>query len=439
MKNVKCARCVKCGKEYEAVPDLTNCSCGGILDIIYDYDYIKKNLTKEKLKSRPNTMWRYRELLPVEETTPDTPLRVGWSPLYEEDRLAKLLGLKKLWVKDDGQNPTASLKDRASAMAVAKAGEAGAKIIACSSTGNAASSLAGNAAAAGFRTFIFVPERAPKGKVAQLMTFGANVISVKGNYEETFELSKKAIDKWGWYNRNAAINPYLSEGKKTVSLEIAEQLDWNMPDYLAISVGDGCTIAGVWKGLKDLYAIGFIDKLPRLISAQAEGCHPINRAIAENKPWEPMEENTLADSIAVGVPRNPRVERHRRQRDRRGDHGRAKAARHDLRRLRRARRRHWHGCCQEALRTGRPWRERHGRLRRHGQRPEGRGQRDQVLRRPDAPAERPRRAGRGIRQARHLRGINQKPKHPADLQSTPQTKSAGCFRLSQNYETQFRA
>ena len=304
MRNVKYAKCVKCGKQYDAVPNLTNCACGGILDIVYDYDYIKKNLTKEKLSSRPHTMWRYRELLPVEEDTPDTPLRVGWSPLYEADRLGDMLGVKKLWIKDDGQNPTASLKDRASAMAVAKAKEAGAKIIACSSTGNAASSLAGNAAAAGLRTFIFVPERAPKGKVAQLMTFGANVISVQGNYEETFELSKKAIDKWGWYNRNAAINPYLSEGKKTVSLEIAEQLDWQMPDYLAISVGDGCTIAGVWKGLKDLYAIGFIDKLPRLISAQAEGCHPINRAIADNAPWAPMEENTLADSIAVGVPRN---------------------------------------------------------------------------------------------------------------------------------------
>ena len=305
MKNVKYGKCVRCGKTYEAVPTLTNCTCGGILDIVYDYGYIKSVLSKEKLAARENRyMWRYRELLPVEETTADTPLRVGWSPLYEEDRLAKLLGLKKLWVKDDGQNPTASLKDRASAMAVAKAKEAGAEIIACSSTGNAASSLAGNAAAAGLKTFIFVPARAPKGKVAQLMTFGANVISVQGNYEETFELSKKAIDKWGWYNRNAAINPYLSEGKKTVSLEIAEQLGWKMPDYLAISVGDGCTIAGVWKGLKDLYAIGFIDKLPRLISAQAEGCHPINRAIAENKPWEPMEENTLADSIAVGVPRN---------------------------------------------------------------------------------------------------------------------------------------
>ena len=305
MKNVKYAQCVKCGRIYEATPNLTNCQCGGILDIIYDYDYIKTVLTKEKLAARrDNSMWRYRELLPVEEDTPNTPLRVGWSPLYEADALAGQLGIKKLYVKDDGINPTASLKDRASAMAVAKAREAGAKVIACSSTGNAASSLAGNAAAAGLKTYIFVPSRAPKGKVAQLMTFGATVISVQGSYEETFELSKQAIDKWGWYNRNAAINPYLSEGKKTVALEIMEQLDWKAPDYIAISVGDGCTIAGLWKGLKDLYAIGFIDRLPRLISAQAEGCCPLNRAIETGEPWHPMEENTLADSIAVGVPRN---------------------------------------------------------------------------------------------------------------------------------------
>ena len=225
MRNVKYGKCVRCGKTYDAVPDLTNCACGGILDIVYDYDYIKSVLTKEKLARRDNrSMWRYRELLPVEETTPDTPLRVGWSPLYEEPKLAEMLGIKRLWVKDDGQNPTASLKDRASAMAVAKAMEAGAKTIACSSTGNAASSLAGNAAAAGIKTYIFVPERAPKGKVAQLMIFGANVISVKGNYEDTFKMSAAAIDKYGWYNRNAAINPYLSEGKKTVALEIAEQV-----------------------------------------------------------------------------------------------------------------------------------------------------------------------------------------------------------------------
>ena len=305
MRNVICARCVKCGKEYEATPNLTSCECGGILDIIYDYDYIKTKLTKETLANRRNpTMWRYRELLPVEETTPDTELRVGWSPLYEAPRLEKRLGLKQLWIKDDGVNPTASLKDRASAMAVAKAREAGAEVIACSSTGNAASSLAGNAAAAGLKTYIFVPARAPKGKLAQLLSFGATVISVQGSYEDTFELSKQAIERWGWYNRNAAINPYLSEGKKTVGLEILEQLNWQVPDYIAISVGDGCTIAGLWKGLKDLYAIGFIDRLPKLISAQAAGCYPINRAVETGAPWRPMEENTLADSIAVGVPRN---------------------------------------------------------------------------------------------------------------------------------------
>ena len=305
MKHVLYGKCVKCGKTYAATPDLTTCACGGILDITYDYDYIKSTFTKDTLAARrSNSMWRYRELLPVEPDTPDTPLRVGWSPLYEAENLARQLGVGKLWVKDDGLNPTASLKDRASAMAVAKAREAGAKVIACSSTGNAASSLAGNAAAAGLKTYIFVPSRAPKGKVAQLMTFGATVISVQGSYEDTFELSKQAIDRWGWYNRNAAINPYLSEGKKTVALEIMEQLGWQVPDYIAISVGDGCTIAGLWKGLKDLYAIGFIDRLPRLISAQAEGCCPLNRAIETGEPWHPMEENTLADSIAVGVPRN---------------------------------------------------------------------------------------------------------------------------------------
>ena len=305
MKNVKYGQCIKCGKTYPATPDLTTCTCGGVLEIVYDYDFIKTRLTRKTLAERTErTMWRYRELLPIEETTEPTPLRVGWSPLYDEPRLAAQLGLKQLWVKDDGLNPTGALKDRASAMAVAKAREAGAGVIACSSTGNAASSLAGNAAAAGLATYIFVPSRAPKGKVAQLMTFGATVISVQGSYEETFELSRQAINRWGWYNRNAAINPYLSEGKKTVAYEILEQLGWQAPDYIAISVGDGCTIAGLWKGLKDLYAVGLIDRLPRLISAQAEGCCPINRAVVRGGGWEPMEENTFADSIAVGVPRN---------------------------------------------------------------------------------------------------------------------------------------
>ncbi len=307
LNNVISAVCVKCGAEHEPIPNLTTCKkCGGILDIRYDYQKIKRQVTPKNMAERhQNNMWRYHEFLPVTGESKVPKLCVGWSPFYQSERLADKLGIAKLYIKDDGINPTASLKDRASAMAVVKAEEAGADIIACSSTGNAASSLAGNAAAAGFKTYIFVPERAPKGKVAQLMMFGANVISVKGTYEETFRLSAEAIDRWGWYNRNAAINPYLMEGKKTVSLEIAEQLNWKMVDYVAISVGDGCTIGGVWKGFKDLYEAGFIDRLPRLISVQAEGCCPINRAITENKDWYPMEENTIADSIAVGVPRNP--------------------------------------------------------------------------------------------------------------------------------------
>lgn len=307
MSNVISAVCVKCGAEHEAVPTVTTCKkCGGILDIKYDYNRIKAQLTKQKLADRKEqSIWRYMEFLPVTGESRCNKLRVGCSPLYKVDRLAEKLGIRTLYVKDDGINPTASLKDRASAMAVVKAEEAGMTTIACSSTGNAASSLAGNAAAAGFRTYIFVPERAPKGKVSQLMIFGANVISVKGSYEDTFRLSAEAIDRFGWYNRNAAINPYLMEGKKTVALEIAEQLNWEMPDYIAISVGDGCTIGGLWKGLKDLYSAGFICRLPRIISTQASGCYPINRAFAENSEWYPMEENTIADSIAVGIPRNP--------------------------------------------------------------------------------------------------------------------------------------
>ncbi|MDR3334846.1 MAG: threonine synthase [Treponema sp.] len=306
MRNVIGAVCINCGVQYEAGDTTYTCKqCGGVLDIQYDYEYIKSRLNRETLAGRKDfSMWRYLELLPIEEGSRLTPLRIGGSPLYRAEKLGEHLGLKTLYIKDDGLNPTGSLKDRASAIAVVRAAHAGMHTVACSSTGNAASSLAGNAAAMGLESFIFVPERAPKGKVAQLMIFGAHVISVKGNYEDTFRLSAEAIEKWGWYNRNAAINPYLSEGKKTISLEIAEQLGFKAPDYVAVSVGDGCTIAGVWKGFKDLYAIGLIDALPRLISVQAKGCCPINRAIETNRPLEPMEENTLADSIAVGVPRN---------------------------------------------------------------------------------------------------------------------------------------
>lgn len=309
MENVLGYTCTLCQKEYEADLDLYTCpGCGpkGILDIIYDYQKIKKKVTAQSLAGNKNySMWRYAPLMTVREEKLDRTLRVGWTPLYTANRLAGQLGLQALYIKDDGVNPTGSLKDRASAVAVVKALASGMDIIGCSSTGNAASSLAGNAARMGARTVIFVPERAPAGKLAQLLIYGAKVISVAGSYQQTFELSEQAIQRWGWYNRNAAINPHLLEGKKTVSMEMAEQLNWDVPDLVAVSVGDGCTIGGVYKGFYDLLQLGFIEKIPRILGVQAQGCCPFYTAWDESQPLKPAEENTLADSIAVGVPRNP--------------------------------------------------------------------------------------------------------------------------------------
>ncbi len=310
MKRIYGYRCTLCGREYPFGPERMTCpSCGekGILDIVFNYAEVKKELNRESLqKDRDNSMWRYRALMPLVGEGLGRFLRIGWTPLYASERLGDELGLKKLYIKDDGLNPTASLKDRASGVAVAKALELGYDTICCSSTGNAASSCAGNAARMGLKTVIFVPERAPKGKVAQLLIFGANVISVRGDYRQTFELSKAAIEKWGFYNRNAGINPILTEGKKTVALEIAEQLQWQPTDWVAVSVGDGCTIGGVYNGFRDLYEMGMIERIPRILGVQSTGCCPFVDAAENHRDLVPTPENTLADSIAVGVPRNPK-------------------------------------------------------------------------------------------------------------------------------------
>ena len=310
MRRIVGYRCTICGKEFPFEPELMTCpDCGekGILDILYDYDEIKKTFSRESLSNnRDNSMWRYRDLMPVDTSTDVSRfLRIGWTPLYESTSLRNELGIKKLYIKDDGLNPTASLKDRASGVAVAKAIELGYDTIACSSTGNAASSCAGSAARMGLKAVIFVPERAPEGKVSQLMIFGAKVVSVHGDYKATFDLSKAAIAKYGWYNRNAGINPVMTEGKKTVALEIAEQLNFELTDWVACSVGDGCTIGGVYNGFHDLYQLGMIDRIPKILGVQSTGCCPFVDAAKNNRPLEPTPENTIADSIAVGVPRNP--------------------------------------------------------------------------------------------------------------------------------------
>lgn len=306
---IKSLKCTVCGVSYEQSDELLTCTqCGrdGILDVIYDYDDAVRLLTKSNLTSNPElSHWRYRPLLPVSDDMELPPLRVGWSPLYRSERLASYVNINELYLKDDGQNPTNSLKDRASSVGVARAMHARANGITCASTGNAATSLAGNAASVGLRSFIFVPKRIPPAKLAQLLVFDAVVFVVQGSYEDAFELSMKSAEYFKWYNRNSAINPYLIEGKKTAAFEALEQLKWQTPDVIALSVGDGCSIAGFWKGLKELNELGLIDRLPRLIGVQANGAAPIAAAWQQgDESIQTLVPHTLADSIAVGTPRN---------------------------------------------------------------------------------------------------------------------------------------
>jgi threonine synthase len=301
--------CIVCGKSYEPGCRYTCESCGsseGILDAKYDYDAAARTLTPENLAGRPLNHWRYRELLPISPDQELPTLQVGWTPVYYSKRLAEEIGISTAIIKDEGRNPTASFKDRASSVGVVKAKEFGYSTIACASTGNAASSLAGFAANAGLKSYIFVPERAPEPKIAQLLVFGANVIKVQGTYDQAYDLCMQAAAKYEWYNRNCAINAYLVEGKKTAGLEIAEQLGDEIPDWVAVSVGDGCTIAGVWKGLKEMHRLGFIPRLPRLLAVQASGSPAVAKQFfAEGEPELRVQPaTTIADSICVGTPRN---------------------------------------------------------------------------------------------------------------------------------------
>ncbi|MGZ6971926.1 MAG: threonine synthase, partial [Thermoanaerobaculia bacterium] len=302
-------RCVLCSAVYAHGEEEYTCPrCGieGILDVEYDAERIGKRFSRRTLEAnRDLSLWRYRALLPLPDDIVPPRLQVGWTPVVEAPALAVELGLGAFFVKDDGRNPTASFKDRASSVGVTRARWLGRKEMTCSSTGNAASSLAGFAAEAGMKAFIFVPASAPEAKVAQLLVYGAAVFLVEGPYEDAFKICQASVDAFGWYNRNCAINPYLVEGKKTCGLEIAEQMRGRMPDVVTVALGDGCTTAGIWKGLVEMKTHGVIDRLPRILAVQAEGAAPLAKTFARgDERIEPIEAQTIADSINVGAPRN---------------------------------------------------------------------------------------------------------------------------------------
>jgi len=306
MKNALGLKCVGCAREYQMSHEIYVCeSCGNNLDVIYDYSYVGARLTKESLSSNADrSIWRYRPLLPIEDSSPVPPLFIGWTPLYNSAKLANEHSIKALYIKDDGRNPTASFKDRASAVAVVKAQEARAQAITCASSGNAASALAGICASVGMKNYIFVPASTPRGKIAQLMIYRANIFLVEGPYDEAFDLCLQASQRFGWYQRNTGYNPYTIEGKKTAALEICEQLNWHAPDKVIVPVGDGNIISGLWKGFNDLYQLKFIDRLPQMMAVQAEGACSIVNAVNSDGVLREMEANTIADSIAVGKSRD---------------------------------------------------------------------------------------------------------------------------------------
>jgi threonine synthase len=304
-------RCSLCQEEYR--PDEVTYLCpkdGGNLNVILDIKKIRASMRPEAIRSvQEQSMWRYLALLPVDDPGHlSTPLRsVGWTPIYSSSRLKRDIGLENLWIKDESPNPTASFKDRASALLVARGAEIGAETIVTASTGNAGAALAGMAAAVGTQAVIFAPESAPSAKIAQLMIYGAQVFLVDGNYDEAVQLSRLAADEFGWYCRNTAYNPFTVEGKKTAAFEIWEQLldQETLSEKLCIfvSVGDGNIISGMHKGFQDLVALGWLQASPRIFGVQAEGSAAIAKAFdAQNEQIAPVIADTLADSISVNLP-----------------------------------------------------------------------------------------------------------------------------------------
>jgi threonine synthase len=303
--------CVVCGTTYP--PDYEGYVCpdhgsDGILDVRYDYDAIGSTFTPASLAADPDrTMWRYRPLMPIGPRAAVPPLTVGGTPMYDAPRLAEQLSVRRVWVKDEGRQPTASLKDRASAMAVVKATERGSKVVTTASTGNAAAALAGICASVGMANVIFVPETAPEAKIAQLLAYGSTVALVAGSYDDAFELCLEAAPRHGWFNRNTGFNPFMTEGKKTAGLEILEDLAWDPPAAIFTSVGDGSIIGGLHKAVKDAVGLGWIDRVPRIFGVQSAGSDFLTQAFENGedvltKP--PISASTVADSISADLPRD---------------------------------------------------------------------------------------------------------------------------------------
>ena len=305
MSTITGLTCRECGQEYPVAPLHVCETCFGPLEVVYDYASIRKQLSRTVIESRPESLWRYQELLPV-TGEPRVGLHSGFTPLVKADRLAAYLGVTELYIKDDSVNhPTFSYKDRVVSVAISKALEFGFDTVSCASTGNLANAVSAHAARAGLRCFIFIPSDLEQGKVIGSTIYGPRAVGIRGNYDDVNRLCSEIADKYGWAFVNINIRPYYTEGAKTYGFEIAEQLGWRLPQHVVVPTAGGTILPKVAKAFEEMKKVGLIDDphTPKIYTAQAAGCAPVIHALHKGSDLiVPVKPNTIAKSIAIGNP-----------------------------------------------------------------------------------------------------------------------------------------
>jgi threonine synthase len=305
MSTITGLTCRECGQEYPIAPLHVCETCFGPLEVIYDYARIRSTLTRAVIESRPPSLWRYQELLPL-QGEPQVGPYSGFTPLIKADRLAAYLGVKELYVKDDSVNhPTFSYKDRVVSVAISKAIEFGFDTVSCASTGNLANAVSAHAARAGLRCFIFIPADLEQGKIIGSAIYGPRTIGIRGNYDDVNRLCSEVADKYGWAFVNINLRPYYTEGAKTYGFEIAEQLGWRSPQHIVVPTAGGTILPKVARAFEELKEVGLIEsaQTPKIYTAQAAGCAPVVQALHKNTDLiAPVKPNTIAKSIAIGNP-----------------------------------------------------------------------------------------------------------------------------------------
>lgn len=304
MSFVQGLKCRECGQDYPKEPLHVCETCFGPLEVVYDYDGIKKALSREKIASRAKNLWRYRELLPI-DGEPQAGLYSGFTPLVRAHRLGEVLGVKELYIKDDSVNhPTFSYKDRVVSVAISKAIEFGFDTVSCASTGNLANSVAAHAAKAGLNCYVFIPDGLEQGKIIGSAIYGPRTIAIQGNYDDVNRLCSEIADKYGWAFVNVNLRPYYAEGAKTHGFEVAEQLGWKLPKHIVVASAGGTILPKIAKAFHELKQVGLIeDDACKIYSAQATGCAPIVQALKRGTDLiSPVKPNTIASSIAIGNP-----------------------------------------------------------------------------------------------------------------------------------------